>query len=265
MVNVTKTFDPALLDFLREQGMEDQALRVEQQLGINLGAIHKELDKFITVSLDKLKDAVVKLAIENDEVLIQGESGTGKELIARALGANRKSGRFVAVNVAAIPSELVESTLFGYKAGAFTGAIKDREGLVQHAQEGTLFLDEIGDLPLPLQSKFLRVIQERKVRPVGSNYEEDVKCRFIAATHCDLQKMVDEGRFRLDLFARISTFQLVIPPLRERPNDIAAILAKLYPKFPYDKVDWSKQTLPFNTRSLIQIARRYQVLGELPK
>lgn len=259
--------DPEMLKFFREQGMHAQADAIEKQLGIALGAVEKELDKFITADehCEQLKESVRRLATVDDPVLIQGETGTGKETIARALGANRKTGRFVAINVAAIPKELIESTLFGYSKGAFTGASVEKIGLIQHAEAGTLFLDEIGDLPLDVQAKFLRVLQDMKVRKVGALDEEEVKCRFIAATHCDLKKMVSEKKFRQDLYARLTIFQLDIPCLDSRRSDIPLIMKNLEPKFPCDKVDWSKVDLSLNVRSLIQYARRYAVLGELPK
>ena len=205
-----------------------------------------------------------RLVTHDDPVLIQGESGTGKEIIANLLGSGRKTGRFVAVNVSALPKELVESILFGYVKGTFTGAQQDREGLVQHAQEGTLFLDEIGDLPLELQCKFLRVMQERKVRRVGASDEEPVMCRFITATHYTLWNEVVNKQFRLDLYARLSTFMLTIPPLRNRLDDIPAICESLDKSFPHTKIDWTKVDLALNVRSLQQIIRRYAVLGKLP-
>lgn len=259
--------DPALLELLNKEGMGDFRLEVEKRLGINLGAVESELSKFITrnKACEKLKMDVRRLCVHDYPVLIHGETGTGKETIAKALGANRKAGRFVAVNVAAIPEALVESTLFGYKKGSFTGASQDTPGLIQHAAEGTLFLDEIGDLPLLVQAKFLRVMQDKRVRRVGSNEEEEVKCRFIAASHHDIRKLVDEGKFRLDLYARLSTFVLNIPPLRERLEDISHIMVKLNSKFPVAKVDWTKVDLSLNVRSLEQYAARYAVLEELPK
>lgn len=258
--------DPEILRELRANGLGAEADKIEQRLGINLGAITNVLDKFVTrdPACLALKEQVYKLAVYDDCVLITGASGTGKELIARALGVNRKAGRFVAINVSAIPRDLVESTLFGYVKGAFTGAVADAEGLVQYAAEGTLFLDEIGDLSIDLQSKFLRVLQDRKVRRVGSNKEEDVKCRFIAATHCDLLSMVKDKLFRLDLYARLSTFILAIPPLSARLDDVPHIIRALEPSFPAD-IDWTKLDLSYNVRSLEQYARRYAVLGEIPK
>ncbi len=258
--------DPEVLASLRANGLGKEADQIEQRAGIKLGAIASVLDQFITDDpvCKKLKENVYKLAVHDDAVLIQGDSGTGKELIAQALGKNRKSGRFVAINVSAIPRELVESTLFGYNKGAFTGANNSTPGLIQYAEEGTLFLDEIGDLSYDLQCKFLRVLQDRKVRRVGSNEEEDVKCRIIAATHQDLRELVKENKFRLDLYARLSTFVLRIPSLAERPADVALIMAKLAPAFPAASVDWSKVDLSFNVRALQQYARRFVVLGELP-
>lgn len=259
--------DPEVLASLRANGLGKEADQIEQRAGIKLSAIASVLDQFITEdeACKKLKENVYKLAVHDDAVLIQGASGTGKELIAQALGKNRKSGRFVAINVSAIPRELVESTLFGYNKGAFTGAASDTPGLIQYAEEGTLFLDEVGDLSYDLQCKFLRVLQDRRVRRVGSNQEEEVKCRIIAATHQDLKSLVTEGKFRLDLYARLSTFVLRIPSLAERPCDVAAIMRKLEPKFPVESVDWTNVDLSLGVRGLQQYARRWTVLGELPQ
>lgn len=272
-MNPELNFSPELLETLRAQGLHNVVNQIEAKLGISLGAIDSVLNEFKTVTQDALKHKVRKLAVIEDPVLVYGETGTGKEIIARALGANRNTdakdgkrvGQFVAINVAAIPKELVESTLFGYTKGSFTGAAIDKMGLIQHAGAGTLFLDEIGDLSFDLQAKFLRVLQDRKVRRVGSLDEEEVKCRFVCATHANIEQLVKDGKFRQDLYARLSTFVLTIPPLRERLQDIPAIMSALEPKFPTDKVDWSKQPLPLNVRSLIQMARRYAVLQELPQ
>ncbi|TSE25079.1 Transcriptional regulatory protein ZraR [Tepidimonas sediminis] len=158
-------------------------------------------------------------------VLISGESGTGKELIARALHAcsHRAEGPFVAVNCGAIPPELLESELFGHKRGAFTGASGDRPGLFQAAHGGTLFLDEVADLPLPMQVKLLRVLQERAVRPVGAVAEEPVDVRIVSATHKDLARLVQDGRFRHDLYYRLNVIPIHAPALREHPEDLPAI------------------------------------------
>ncbi len=155
-------------------------------------------------------------------VLITGESGTGKELFARAIWklSPRWQGPFVAVNCSAIPENLLEAELFGYERGAFTGAETPKKGLIEEADHGVLFLDEIGDMPLSLQPKILRVIQERKIRRLGSNRERSVNFRLICATNRDLKRLIEEGRFREDLYYRISTIHIHIPPLRERKEDI---------------------------------------------
>lgn len=158
----------------------------------------------------------------NSTVLVTGESGTGKELIARALHENspRAAGPLVTVNMAAIPELLVESELFGHVKGSFTGADGNRTGRFEAARRGTVFIDEIGDLPLPSQATLLRVLENHKVTPVGSNVEREVDVRVIAATHRRLEKMVQEKRFREDLYYRLNVVRISLPPLRERPEDI---------------------------------------------
>ena len=165
---------------------------------------------------------VQRSADTNSTVLIAGESGTGKELLARALhdASPRHAAPFVAVNCAALPENLVESELFGHARGAFTGAASNRAGRIVAAEGGTLFLDEIGDLPLAAQAKLLRALQERAVVPVGSDTPTPFNVRIVAATHRDLEAMVDAGEFRLDLYYRISVIRTELPPLRERPEDI---------------------------------------------
>lgn len=182
-----------------------------------------------SVVMRGVKDRIVKVARSMAPVLIRGESGTGKELVASALHAtsHRASGPWVAVNCSAIPENLLESEFFGAKKGAYTGSVQDREGFFQAAKGGTLFLDEIGDLPLAMQSKLLRAIQERCVRPVGSNQEETVDVRIVSATHKDLPAEVAAGRFRQDLFYRLNVIDIVIPPLRERSEDLPALCSAL--------------------------------------
>jgi two-component system response regulator PilR (NtrC family) len=176
-----------------------------------------------------VKDRIVKVARSMAPVLIRGESGTGKELVASALHAtsHRASGPWIAVNCSAIPENLLETEFFGAKKGAYTGSVQDREGFFQAAKGGTLCLDEIGDLPLAMQSKLLRAIQERCVRPVGSNQEESVDVRIVSATHKDLPAEVAAGRFRQDLFYRLNVIDIVIPPLRERSEDLPALCEAL--------------------------------------
>jgi transcriptional regulator with GAF, ATPase, and Fis domain len=164
------------------------------------------------------------LAPSGLSVLIRGESGTGKELLARAIHSlSGRKGAFVAVNCAALPATLVESELFGYRKGAFSGAADDRQGLVRSADHGTLFLDEIGDLPLPAQAALLRVLQEREVTPLGATRAVSVDVRWVAATHRSLEAMVDNGEFRADLLARLDGWTLPVPPLRERREDLGLL------------------------------------------
>ncbi|MBT8091429.1 MAG: sigma-54 dependent transcriptional regulator [Gammaproteobacteria bacterium] len=172
--------------------------------------------------ISELREMINKVARSQAPVHISGESGTGKELVARLIHKNspRADGPFVAVNCGAIPSELMESEFFGHRKGSFTGAINDKDGLLQSARDGTLFLDEIADLPLPMQVKLLRVIQEKKVRPVGASQEEPVDIRIVSATHRDLAGMVSEGKFREDLYYRINVIELHVPALRDRGGDI---------------------------------------------
>ena len=170
---------------------------------------------------------IAQAAASDVSVLLSGETGTGKELFAEAIHANsaRRHAPFVVVDCAAMPESLIESLLFGHKKGAFTGANQNETGLVRKAHGGTLFLDEIGELPLSLQKAFLRVLQERTVRPVGATCEEPVDFRLVAATHRDLDRLVENGAFRQDLLFRIRAFPLSLPPLTERMEDLAEIAA----------------------------------------
>ena len=180
-------------------------------------------------AMRQVKERVAKVERSMAPVLVTGESGTGKELVARALHANshRSAGPMVAVNCSAIPEQLLEAEFFGTLKGAFTGATQDRDGFFQAARGGSLFLDEIGDLPLAMQSKLLRAIQERSVRSVGSTQEEPVDVRIISATHRDLAADVQGGRFRQDLYYRLNVIDIVIPPLRDRLDDLPALCERL--------------------------------------
>ena len=180
----------------------------------------------------QLYDLIQRVADADASVLITGESGTGKELVARALHteSSRRDKPFVAINCAAVPANLLESELFGHVKGAFTDARTARRGLFAEAEGGTLLLDEIGELPLDMQSKLLRVLQERTVRPVGGNAEVPFDARVLAATNRDLETEVEEGRFREDLFYRLNVVQLHVPPLRARGNDILVLAQHLVEK-----------------------------------
>ena len=183
--------------------------------------------------MQSLREMIARVARSQAPVHIFGESGTGKELVARLVHESgaRSDGPFVAVNCGAIPTELMESELFGHKRGSFTGAVADKKGLVQTAEGGTLFLDEVADLPLHMQVKLLRVVQEKTVRPIGESREEAVDVRILSATHKNLADLVVEGRFREDLFYRINVIEMRVPSLRERKEDIpdlaGAILRRL--------------------------------------
>jgi two-component system response regulator PilR (NtrC family) len=181
----------------------------------------------------KIYQLIQKVAASNTNVLISGESGTGKELVARAIHLNgpRKDKPFVAVNCGAIPEALIESELFGHVRGAFTGAVSDHIGLFKQSDQGTVFLDEVGELPLHLQVKLLRVLQEKTFTPVGGSKQLKVDVRVISATNRDLRKELDEGRFREDLFYRLNVVQMVLPPLRSRKEDIPALAHYFLHKF----------------------------------
>ena len=180
-------------------------------------------------AMRQVKERIAKVARSMAPVLIRGESGTGKELAAGALHGNsqRADGPLVAVNCSAIPENLLEAEFFGAKKGSYTGATQDRDGFFQAARGGTLFLDEIGDLPLAMQSKLLRAIQERSVRAIGATQEETVDVRIVSATHKDLAAEVEAGRFRQDLFYRLNVIEINIPPLRERLEDLPALCMAL--------------------------------------
>ncbi len=182
-----------------------------------------------SAAMDSVRRTIAKVARSQAPVFIHGESGTGKELVARLIHGQgpRRDGPFVPVNCGAIPAELMESEFFGHLKGSFTGATRDKAGLFQAADGGTLFLDEVADLPLPMQVKLLRAIQEKAVRPVGAQREVPVDVRILSATHKDLAALVSAGQFRQDLYYRINVIALAVPPLRERREDIPALVDHL--------------------------------------
>lgn len=233
------------------------------------------LDKYITVDPETIamKDSVQTLQGIDDPVLISGPTGTGKELLARALHGSRP-GKFVAVNCTGLPDELIESELFGHTKGAFTGALSERVGKFKAAFNGTIFLDEIGDMPLNMQAKLLRVLQEKVVCPIGSDVEEPINCRVVAATN----KSLTDVHFREDVLYRLNTFELKTKGLTERLCDIEEIVdslggeglvsefmnyAKLCPNDTQECIYSNFFNLSGNVRSLQAQVRRYKVLGKL--
>ncbi|OWQ45092.1 sigma-54-dependent Fis family transcriptional regulator [Roseateles noduli] len=210
----------------------------------------------------QVRELIEKVARSMAPVLINGESGTGKELVARAIHdvSARRPQPFIAVNCGAIPEQLLEAEFFGYRKGAFTGASEDREGFFQAAQGGTLFLDEIGDLPIAMQSKLLRALQERSVRPVGAVAEVPVNVRLLSATHKDLTAEVAGGRFRQDLYYRLNVIQIRVPPLRERMEDLAPISARILLRI---AADAGVEPVPVLTPAALAMLSRYSFPGNV--
>jgi len=229
-----------------------------------------------STAMQRVRELIGRVARSQAPVHICGESGTGKELVARLIhdSGPRSEQPFVPVNCGAIPSELMESELFGHRRGSFTGAVEDKEGLLRSAEGGTLLLDEIGDLPLHMQVKLLRVIQERAVRPVGETREIPIDVRFLSASHRDLAELVAKGEFREDLFYRINVIDLMVPPLRERESDTLQLaehlLSELGSRMGLEKLEFSPAArkklaahdFPGNVRELENILERAVTLCE---
>jgi two-component system response regulator PilR (NtrC family) len=220
-------------------------------------------------AMDRLRDLIKRVANTTSSVLITGESGTGKEMVARALHfqSPRTEEAFVALNCGAIPENLIETELFGHTKGAFTGATGVKEGLFRAADGGTLFLDEVGELPAPMQVKLLRVLQDRKVRPVGGSTEVEVDVRVVAATNRDVESAVEAGTFREDLFYRLNVIRIEVPPLRERLEDVPVLAACFLAKhaalqgrrleFSPEAMRWlAQQSYAGNVRELENIVER---------
>ena len=229
-----KPFDPQILGMIiarafRMHGLENENRMLQQQQPDEV------MHGIVTSAPDMIRvcRTVEKVAPSGATVLLLGESGTGKELLARALHqlSTRANERFVAINCAAIPDTLLESELFGYEKGAFTGAAKQTIGKIEYASKGTLFLDEIGDLPLPLQAKLLRFLQERVIERLGGRGEVAVDVRVIGATHQNLESLIQAGHFRQDLYYRLSEISVLIPPLRDRQGDAALLAHAFLEKF----------------------------------
>ena len=242
VIAVLRERDLGALNALLATGVDDVMAEPLDELGVSLALRHvASVVRKTTVgsatstligdgpAMQELRGMIERIAIPKTTVLILGESGTGKELVARAIhdASPRRGRRFVAINCAAIPATLLESELFGHVKGAFTDASRDKLGLFEDADGGTLFLDEVGELPMPLQSKLLRALQEGEIRPIGSSVSIKIDVRLIAATLRDLLAEVEAGRFREDLYYRLNVVPLAIPPLRDRPEDIPQ-LAKFF-------------------------------------
>ncbi len=272
-----KPFQPELLSLIVERAFrlwelqaENRRLQETQSGGAIAGLISRD------PQMQKLARTVEKVANTNATVLLLGESGTGKELFARGLHdlSTRKNQRFVAINCAAIPENLLESELFGYEKGAFTGAVKQTPGKIETAHKGTLFLDEIGDLPLSLQAKMLRFLQQRVIERVGGREEIPVDVRIVCATHQHLKNLIGQGRFREDLYFRLAEIVLDIPPLRDRKGD-ASLLAHAFVRRFSDEQKRSSLSLlpdavaaieahpwPGNVRELENCAKRAVIMAE---
>jgi two-component system response regulator PilR (NtrC family) len=212
-------------------------------------------------AMQQVKERIGKVARSMAPVLVRGESGTGKELVARAIHAcsHRADGPFVAVNCSAIPEALLEAEFFGARKGSYTGATQDREGYFQAAAGGTLFLDEIGDLPLAMQSKLLRAIQERQVRSLGSTQEDAVDVRIVSATHKDLAADVQAARFRQDLYYRLNVIEILVPPLRERREDLPALCEALLARIAQE----SGMPVPLLSPSVVQQLAEHPLGGNV--
>ncbi|NDZ14739.1 sigma-54-dependent Fis family transcriptional regulator [Variovorax sp. WS11] len=238
-----KQFRTVVASAVQAQAAPARPVRQAEDSGSKLAAITSNagiaaLERLVGGSepMRLVKSRIAKVARGMAPVLVRGESGTGKELAARAVHAcsQRSDGPFVAVNCGAIPENLLEAEFFGARKGSYTGSSQDRDGYFQAARGGTLFLDEIGDLPLAMQSKLLRAIQERSVRPIGSTQEDAVDVRIVSATHKDLQAEVQAGRFRQDLFYRLNVIEIAVPALRERREDLPALCEALLARIARD-------------------------------
>lgn len=276
---ITKPFSPDHLQISVERALHQKSLELENRSLQDQLEEKFSFDNIIgrSAAMNRVFDMVRRIAGTEANVLVTGESGTGKELIARSVHANskRKKGPFVPLNCGGLPEHLVESELFGHEKGAFTGANAVRPGLMEHANGGTFFLDEIGELPMNLQVKFLRVLEERNIRRVGSNRERDIDIRLISATNQDCEALIAEGKFREDLFYRINTFVVRVPTLRERVEDIPLLAGHFLSHYSPDgrvtgiaeeAMDLLKRhSWPGNVRELQHVIERGAALATGPK
>ena len=277
---LTKPFRLAQVTVAVQRALNDHRLRNENYRLRSELLRHDGFEHLLGVSapMQALKRQIADVAGSEATLLLVGESGTGKELVARAAHAksHRHEAPFVAVNCAAIPESLLESELFGHEKGAFTGAVQSRRGLFAEASGGTLFLDEIADMPLPLQAKVLRALQERRLRPVGGRAESAIDVRFISATNRDLARLVQLNRFREDLYYRVAVIPIQLPSLRERPDDIALLAhhfacrtaqraGKTIDGIGNEALQWlQRQRWPGNVRQLENVIERAVTLAQGP-
>lgn len=274
-----KPYDPQMLGLIVDRAFYLYGLQRENR-NLLLTHLDSPISGIITRDPDMIKMCrnVERVATSDVTVMLLGESGTGKEILARALHelSARKEGRFLAINCAAIPETLLESELFGYEKGAFTGAAKQTPGKIELAQGGTFFLDEVGDLPLSLQAKLLRFLQERVIERIGGREEIPVDVRIVSATHQDLKKLIEEGRFREDLFYRLGEISIKIPPLRNRVGDAILLAQHFKNKFCAKErrhlLSFSQEALsaieahhwPGNVREMENCIKRAVIMAEGP-
>jgi len=269
---ITKPFNRDALRLTVDKALQFTRLSAENR---RLKSELADRDDFRTIvgsspQMEKVFATVRKVADSEASVFITGESGTGKELVARSIHSQsgRKNGPFVAINCAAIPRDLLESELFGHVKGAFTGAIRDKDGKFQRAEGGTLFLDEIGDMPLELQPKLLRALQERMVEPLGGTKPQKLDVRVVTATNLDMDKALTAGDFREDLFYRLSVIPIHLPPLRERRDDIPLLLKYFCTKHGCEQVTFDSSAMtaltaypwPGNVRELENMVERLLIM-----
>jgi DNA-binding NtrC family response regulator len=274
---ITKPFTPDELRLVARRALDEDELRrenAELRRELAYGNLIGESEP-----MGRLRDTISKVARSDATILVTGESGTGKELVARAIHyeGDRAGKSFVAVNCGALVGNLLESELFGHVRGAFTGADRAKRGLFLAAHEGTLFLDEIGELPVELQPKLLRALQEGEIKPVGGLESEKVDVRLIAATNRDLRQLVSEGRFREDLYYRLNVITIEVPPLRDRKADVPALVSHFAersavrarigrPEVTEAALEWLKgQPWPGNIRELENAVERAVVLSSGPR